>query len=363
MDYGGSGLFLLLGTKRNNLKQRKENMERMKKKKMVAIAFSFLLITFPLQVFAAGSDLTKEITLTVKNEADSRELAEKEFPETWKEGGKTYERSEITYKLVETKYLDKKEKEMELKSEPEQTFTEGKTVYTLKKTEKVEKSIAEGDVQTVTAYDDYDYAIAESDVPATKTVTETNRITGEPEEVICNLTGIHPAGTVMANNTMTVTFTNYDAAYYEWNGNYIPRNDKTPPLAGYEAQLLENVGAAAGSVITGYNWHGDSYFVNNVLCRDAIANVQQPVQMYRAEYSGVIQIPKETVYKAVYVTDDVDGSKEYIVTATAAYSLQSNNTPYILAGTGIFLLLVLIVMIIFVISKKKKKKGATNSTH
>ena len=171
MDYGGSGLFLLLGTKRNNLKQRKENMERMKKKKMVAIAFSFLLITFPLQVFAAGSDLTKEITLTVKNEADSRELAEKEFPETWKEGGKTYERSEITYKLVETKYLDKKEKEMELKSEPEQTFTEGKTVYTLKKTEKVEKSIAEGDVQTVTAYDDYDYAIAESDVPATKTVT------------------------------------------------------------------------------------------------------------------------------------------------------------------------------------------------
>lgn len=67
-------------------------MERMKKKKMVAIAFSFLLMAFPLQVFAAGSDLTKEITLTVKNEADSRELAEKEFPKTWKEGSKTYER-------------------------------------------------------------------------------------------------------------------------------------------------------------------------------------------------------------------------------------------------------------------------------
>ena len=161
------------------MKQRKENMEQMKKKKIVAIAFSFLLMAFPLQVFAAGSDLTKEITLTVKNEADSRGLAEKEFPETWKEGGKTYERSEITYKLVETKYLDKKEKEMELKSEPEQTFTEGKTVYTLKKTEKVEKTIAEGDVQTVTAYDDYDYAVTEDDIPATKTVTETNQITGE----------------------------------------------------------------------------------------------------------------------------------------------------------------------------------------
>lgn len=331
-------------------------MERMKKKKMVAIAFSFLLMAFPLQVFAAGSDLTKEITLTVKNEADSRELAEKEFPKTWKEGSKTYERSEITYKLIETKYLDKKEKEMELKSEPEQTFKEGKTVYTLKKTEKVEKSIAEGDVQTVTAYDDYDYAIAESDVPATKTVTETNRITGELEEVICNLTGIHPAGMVMANNTMTVTFTNYDAAYYEWNGNYIPRNDEIPPLSGYEAQLLENAGAAAGSIITGYSWNGDAYLVNGVLCRDAIANVQQPVQMYRAEYSGVIQIPKETVYKAIYETEDVDGAKEYTVKATAVYAEKKTVLPYILTGAGILILIGAVIAILMMLSKKKKEE-------
>lgn len=345
------------------MKQRKENMEQMKKKKIVAIAFSFLLMAFPLQVFAAGSDFTKEITLTVKNESDSRELAEKEFPKTWKEGGKTYERSEIAYELVETKYLDKKEKKMELKSEPEQTFKEGKAVYTLKKTEKIEKSIAEGDVQTVTAYDDYDYAVTESDVPPTKTVMETNQITGEPEEVLCSFIGIRPAGTVMVNNAMTVTFENYDAAYYEWNGNYIPRNDDIPPLSGYETQLLENAGAANGSVITGYRWSGDAYLVNGILCRDAVADVQQPVQMYRAEYSGVIQVPKETVYKVVYETEDVDGAKEYTVKATATYSLQSNNTPYILAGIGIFLLLVLIVMIIFIISKKKKENGATNSTH
>ena len=292
----------------------------------------------------------------MKNEADSRELAEKEFPKTWKEGSKTYERSEITYKLIETKYLDKKEKEMELKSEPEQTFKEGKTVYTLKKTEKVEKSIAEGDVQTVTAYDDYDYVIAESDVPATKTVTETNRITGELEEVICNLTGIHPAGMVMANNTMTVTFTNYDAAYYEWNGNYIPRNDEIPPLSGYEAQLLENAGAAAGSIITGYSWNGDAYLVNGVLCRDAIANVQQPVQMYRAEYSGVIQIPKETVYKAIYETEDVDGAKEYTVKATAVYAEKKTVLPYILTGAGILILIGAVIAILMMLSKKKKEE-------
>lgn len=328
----------------------------MKKKKIVAIAFSFLLMTFPLHVFAAGSDLTKEVTLTVKNEADSRELAEKELPEKLKENGKNYQRSKIEYTVVETKYLNKKEKEMELKSEPKQTFKEGETVYTLKKSEKIEKSIAEGDVQTVTAYDDYDYAVTEANVPPTKTVMETNQITGEPEEVLCSFTGIHPAGTVMVNNTMTVTFENYDAAYYEWNGNYIPRNDDIPPLSGYETQLLENAGAANGSVITGYRWSGDAYLVNGILCRDAVADVQQPVQMYRAEYSGVIQVPKETVYKVVYETEDVDGAKEYTVKATAVYAEKKTVLPYILTGAGILILIGTVIAILMMLSKKKKEE-------
>lgn len=328
----------------------------MKKKKIVAIAFSFLLMTFPLHVFAAGSDLTKEVTLTVKNEADSRELAEKELPEKLKENGKNYQRSKIEYTVVETKYLNKIEKEMELKSEPKQTFKEGETVYTLKKSEKIEKSIAEGDVQTVTAYDDYDYAVTEANVPPTKTVMETNQITGEPEEVLCSFTGIHPAGTVMVNNTMTVTFENYDAAYYEWNGNYIPRNDDIPPLSGYETQLLENAGAANGSVITGYRWSGDAYLVNGILCRDAVADVQQPVQMYRAEYSGVIQVPKETVYKVVYETEDVDGAKEYTVKATAVYAEKKTVLPYILTGAGILILIGTVIAILMMLSKKKKEE-------
>ena len=346
------------------MKQRKENMEQMKKKKIVAIAFSFLLMAFPLQVFAAGSDLTKEITLTVKNEADSRELAEKEFPETWKEGGKTYERSEITYKLVETKYLDKKEKEMELKSEPEQTFTEGKTVYTLKKTEKVEKTIAEGDVQTVTAYDDYDYAVTEDDIPATKTVTETNQITGEQEEVICSFTGIHPVGIVMVNNAMTITFENYDAAYYEWNGNYIPRNDDIPQLAGYEDQLLASAGAAEGSVITGISWSGEPYEADGILCRDATATVEQQIQVYRANYQGKIITPeeRETVYKATYEAPDKEGNVKYEVQATATYIEKAVPVfNYVLTAIIILLLLALLYLVLFWIAKHKKDKEDRNN--
>ena len=139
-------------------------------------------------------------------------------------------------------------------------------------------------MQTVTAYDDYDYAVTEDDIPATKTVTETNQITGEQEEVICSFTGIHPVRIVMVNNAMTITFENYDAAYYEWNGNYIPRNDDIPQLAGYEDQLLASAGAAEGSVITGISWSGEPYEADGRLCRDAPQQWEQQIQVYRANY-------------------------------------------------------------------------------
>lgn len=163
------------------------------------------------------------------------------------------------------------------------------------------------------------------------------------------------------NASYEATVTEVNAAggyieYYEWNGNYIPRNDEIPPLSGYEAQLLENAGAAAGSIITGYSWNGDAYLVNGVLCRDAIANVQQPVQMYRAEYSGVIQIPKETVYKAIYETEDVDGAKEYTVKATAVYAEKKTVLPYILTGAGILILIGAVIAILMMLSKKKKEE-------
>ena len=96
--------------------------------------------------------------------------------------------------------------------------------------------------------------------------------------------------------------------------------------------------------------------VNGVLCRDAIANVQQPVQMYRSEYSGVIQIPKETVYKAIYETEDVDGAKEYTVKATAVYAEQKTVLPYILTGAGILILIGAVIAILMMLSKKKKEE-------
>lgn len=335
----------------------------MKKRRIKYTAFtlSFLLMMIPLQV-SARSELEKEITIVTSDYEGAEEQAKDKFEQYIEDDGKKYELTDIQCQLIETKYLDKKEKSIELKEEPKKTMKEDGVEYTLKSSEKIEKATGDS-VQIVTAYDDYDYAVTATDVPVAKTVTSVNKITGAEEQVICNFTGISTAGTTTVENTMTITFSNYDAAYYEWNGNYIPRNDAVPPLAGYEDSLLESVGAAEGSSVTGYYWSSDPYTVDGVVYRDAVATVQQQVLMYRANYVGQIAPQKETVYKAVYETPDRDGNKEFTIKAIATYSKVESQLPYIIAGIGLFLLLILIVMIVYVISKKKKESSVTNSTN
>lgn len=321
-----------------------------------ALTLSFLLM-IPLQVSAAGMNLTKESTFLASSEEEAEKQAEEKFEQYIEEEGKKYELTNIEYELIETKYLDKKEKSIELKEEPQKTMKEDGVEYTLKSFDKSEK-VAENEVQTVTAYDDYDYAVTAADVPVAKTVTAVNKITGAEEQVTCNLTGISTAGTSTVENTMTITFSDYDAAYYEWNGNYIPRNDAVPPLAGYEDSLLGSVGATEGSSVTGYYWSSDPYTVDGVVYRDAVATVQQQVQMYRANYVGQIAPQKKTVYKAVYETPDTEGNKEFTVKAIATYSkVEKSYVPYVIAaGVGLALIAGLVTFILIILAKKKKQE-------
>ena len=195
------------------------------------LVFSLLLaFVLPLQVTAAGEPLIKEMTIKAASEAEYKELAEAEFAQQITENGKDYTLDHIDYEITDTQYLDKKEKVIDVTGEPEQTLTEQGVVYTLENAEKQEQDEAEP--QIVTAYDDYDHPVSESDVPGTKDVTATNSETGEEETVTCSLTGIEPAGITTVDTVMTITFSNYDASYYSWNGTYIARNDQTPPRAG-----------------------------------------------------------------------------------------------------------------------------------
>lgn len=339
----------------------------MKRKRLseIALTFSFLLMVVsvvPVQVLAADAEkeITKEIQIVVSEKKDAKDQAEKKFSEVIKENGKEYKLTDITYKKMNTEYLDKKEKSIETTQKPEKSLEDDGTTYTLKSVNETEKVVEASSEQIVTAYDDYDHAITASDVSGTKTVVQTNRKTGSEESVVCSLQNITDAGISTYDNIMSITFSNYDAAYYEWNGNYIPRNDEMPPLAGYESQLLASVGAGEGSQIMNYSWSGEPYTVDGIVYRDAVATVRQPVRMYRANYVGKISSPekKEKIYKATYEAPDQDGKKEITISATATYKeVKKSYVPYVVAtGIAILLLAGFIIAVLLLISKSKKEK-------
>lgn len=317
---------------------------------------SFLLIlALQMTVSAAENTLKKEVMITASDEENYKAQAEKNFSKHLKENGRDYTLKDIEYEITNTEYLDEKEKVIEVKGEPDQTIIENDDIYTLVKSEIKKQEATEA--QIVTAYDSYDHVITAADVPATKEITAINNFTGEEESIICSFTGIEPAGTSTVDSIMTITFSDYDASYYFWNGNYIARNDQTPPLSGYEDELLAYCNAADGSKITGYYWNGDPYTSNGVICRDAAANVRQVVQTYRANYQGEFPAPEEDpLYVATYSAPDLDGQVEMTVKATATYMIDTDYIPYILTGVGIMLLIALLVAILFIIKKNRKQE-------
>ena len=324
------------------------------------IAFSLLLTMFPLRVSAAET-VKNEVRIIADSKAGIQKQAETAFSETIQKHGKIYGLTDIEYTDYQTRYLDKKEKVVESEEKPEDTRVENGEVYTLQSVSEREEVVTERREQMVTAYEEYDET---GNAASTKTVTVVNESTGRQEQVVCSLRGVYPLGSTVEQNQMSVVFSDYDAMYYEWNGNDILGNEKTPPLAGYESQLLASVGADAGSQITGYYWNGEAYMVDGVVYRDAVATVQQQKPRYRAEYTGKIVTPekREKVYTAIYETPDKDGDKEVTVSAVAVYTEQAERSivPYVIAaGVGLVLLAGLLALILALLAKKKKEKSYT----
>ena len=335
----------------------------MKNKWKKGILFSFLslsILSSPLQVFAAGKPLTKSVTIV----ADSKEYkkeAEKSFQKKITENGKSYELVDIAYNIVDQEYTETLTKTVEMQSEPHLTMEEGGITYALVSKNTKETVRQPAATQTVTGWDEYDHAVTAANVPATKVVHAKNDVTGEMEDVTCSLTGITQTGTKTVTNTMSLTFSDYDASYYEWNGHLTPRNDSTPALSGYEAELLSSVGATSGSRITSINWVGSPYTGSDgVVYRDATANVEQQIQVYRANYSGAITTPeeKEVIYTATYSAPDQDGAVEYKVVATATYNPVTSIIPMVVTGVGILIFILLVVAVLYILRKRKKEKPA-----
>lgn len=332
-------------------------MKSKQRRGVIAIC-TLLAFCIPLQVTAAesGSMMKKQQFKTESKEGYER-LAD--FAEQIEENGKKYSLKDTSFEIVETNYLEKIKKQMETEEPPKEQITEDGDVYQLVNSTKEEKVIQEATEQNVLSYIESDRPLTLESVAPYQDVAVRNHLTGNSEMVRCKVTEIVPAGMQVVTNQMTITFQEYDAAYYEWNGQYIPKNDTAPALNGYETQLLASVGASEGSQVVGINWTGEPYVsADGVLCRDASATVEQKVQRYRANYEGVIttKAQMKELYKSTYETPDKKGRAEYTVLATGIYEREPSILPYIFTGAGILLLLGALVGSLFVIAKKRKEK-------
>lgn len=355
-----------------NCSEREGRNNKMKKKWMgcfFAGIFSLLLVV-PVM---ASETVSRSYRFTTQ---DKQEKHDEEFEQQITEDGKLYELEDIHYeiqskkpvmmekeveKVVETDYMS-----VDTEYHPEPQITEDGIVYEVKETSAMPE---EAYTQAVTGYTDYSYPVTADNVPKTKDVTVQDSRTGEEVSVSCSLTSVERlADGVWENSHINITFISYDAEVFIWQGLNVSA-DENQPLKGYEAELLESVGAdATTTTIKDIAWAGDPYYdASGVLCRDAIAYTQKYVNYYRANYAGTYQDLPGVRYRVVYKgTEQVASDTDYIyeIEAVASYNRVKEKVPvavYIMTGVGILLFAVLVVLILYIFAKKKKE-GTTNST-
>lgn len=245
---------------------------------------SILLSALPGQVVSAGEKtVTKSKTYTADNKNQTYD-----FPKSITKNGKKYLLRVTKYDVLSEKPV-KKEKEVQISRKsnvkakgkkadfPKQIKKDGIT-YVLQNVDQKDVEYKKAYTQSVTGYTDYDHQVSSSQVPAIKTITVKNAATGKMEKVQCKLSGITKTSKSGWQNThINITFKNYDADVYEWQGKQIKKNT-TNPLKGYESELLKSVGASKSDhrVLRSY-WVGKPYTKNGMTYRNARADVQRMI--------------------------------------------------------------------------------------
>lgn len=201
---------------------------------------SILLSALPGQVVSAGEKtVTKSKTYTADNKNQTYD-----FPKSITKNGKKYLLRVTKYDVLSEKPV-KKEKEVQISRKsnvkakgkkadfPKQIKKDGIT-YVLQNVDQKDVEYKKAYTQSVTGYTDYDHQVSSSQVPAIKTMTVKNAATGKMEKVQCKLSGITKTSKSGWQNThINITFKNYDADVYEWQGKQIKKNT-TNPLKGYK---------------------------------------------------------------------------------------------------------------------------------
>lgn len=339
----------------------------MKNKILTISAMSICLLFSQMQFQVQASDYYKNVmTYTTKNKYDQKPM-DKEI----KKNGKKYELKGISYEIIEeAPEIEKKSVSLEQQSgvivkgttfEFSKEITKDEVVYQLKE---VKEEEAEAYRQGVESYTEYEYVISENNVPKTKTVSAKNEKTGVEETVECTLNRVHMTHTKWVDSTIDIKFQGYDRNAIQWQEIVFP-NDRGAgaPLKGYEKELLASVGLDGlnGKIKNTY-YTSDVYTdADGVVCRDARADIQKLVPVYRAEYIGEINTP-HVIKTAVYEGEqelESDTNINYTIKATGTY--EEVQSPIVSISIGIAIIIFLIVMILYIIAKKKKKEEITES--
>ncbi len=336
----------------------------MKKNRWLAGIIGLLIagtVSFPAQ--AQETNIRKQ-TMTYQT---NDKTEEKQFPKEKTFDGQTYQRKHVTYEVLkEEPGKEKKKAERIIQSAPlvkgtDHPFPKEETVdggvYRLQ--EVTEREI-EPYRQNVSGYNEYGYEISRQAVPQTKEISVKNEKTGEEETVSCRLSEVRLADHVWVDSDIAITFQGYDSNSLEWQGLVLANDMGENPLTGYETELLQSVelSDSTGQVSDTY-WTSGTYInEEGSVCRDAKADIQKLVPVYRAEYQGEIvtsYVVKTAVYQGEQETDS-ETDINYTIKATAVYEKTDNHLPYIFAGVGILIAVALIIVILMILAKKGKEK-------
>lgn len=300
-------------------------------------------------------------TETVIFNSDSKE-GTYEFDEKIEVNRVKYNLSTVDYNLISTqkKMVEGEVTHLE-KSAPvlkgstvefPETITVGDENFTLKEIRSIDTTEKHG--QQVTQHTDYEYYVTKETVPQSKTVTVINEVTGLEETVECTLSDVSQQGSKWVNSHIDIKFSDYDSTAISWRGLYFANEPTETPLKGYESELLASVGLTAnnGKILKTY-WTSEAYTRNEVVYREAKADIEKLVPVYRATYSGEI-LEDMVIQEAVYIgrgmveTDE----DEYTIEAVAYY--EEDTMSDFMKAAGLFLLTVLIIIfIVFTVARKK----------
>lgn len=348
-------------------------------KLILSLALSLLTVAImsaPIHVDAATTD-TPEIsvsgdTLTMMKEIISLDRNEQiEFAETITEDGKTYRLIDVSSSVIsdtavtEEQVLSVQREEIvaDKSASIADTYTQDGVTYSLKDIQFQPHEITD---YTATVTEDVLLGPAVSQPDADDSITVPYHIDEYDLILDCTL----PLSSVSSGSPywlddVRIPMQIYDtgALYMEFNGQVLPFDGNTPPLAGFENLFLDYLGLSGDTYrLTSAVWDGDPYTENGTECRDAIISGSRLVSDYTAHYGGEITLPPFTVYDATATYEAVQtvetGETEYTIQAVAQYEEDHSTLTAVILGAavGIIGIAAAVAVILAILAKKRKRK-------